>query len=25
VNVEWDIKQGDHLGQPETWFKVCNK
>ncbi|CAI9634443.1 unnamed protein product [Alternaria burnsii] len=25
VNVEWDIQQGDHAGQPGTWFKVCNK
>ncbi|KAI4925097.1 uncharacterized protein J4E92_007135 [Alternaria infectoria] len=25
VNVEWDIQQGDHVGQPGTWFKVCNK
>ncbi|KAI4924720.1 hypothetical protein J4E85_007837 [Alternaria conjuncta] len=25
VNIEWDIQQGDHVGQPGTWFKVCNK
>ncbi|KAH6858681.1 hypothetical protein B0T12DRAFT_164150 [Alternaria alternata] len=25
VNVEWDIQQGDHLGQLGTWFKVWNK
>lgn len=25
VNVEWDIQQGDHVGQPGTWFKVRNK
>jgi hypothetical protein len=25
VDVEWGIQQGDHIGQPGTWFKVLEK